>query len=247
MNSFFRVPDPTALVGRGSAPRPRRLAAAETLFIGAAEGRNPGSTDDRRQRSIKCSEKYWGREQEGCFGGGGRCAAARSGASRGVREKSGRFGQDGPDRRRIDRPFHGVPPGGRLLSGKLRVLRALAAKRHALHCKADEKNGTVCEFEDIHADLREVLDRRIKDLEQRIKTRLDSDGALAETVAVARKLVVIANALCKSRELWASHANYGRRKPDDGPSAPNPAAKAPRPRRADNRCKPMDEIRPTPP
>ena len=80
--------------------------------------------------------------------------------------------------------------GLRLPNGKLRVLRALAAKRkqfvemrkrHALHCKADEKNGTACECEDIDADLREVLDRRIKDLEQRIKTRLDSHGALAET------------------------------------------------------------------
>ena len=95
--------------------------------------------------------------------------------------------------------------GLRLQSGKLWVLEALAAmrrqlvemrKRHALHCKADEKNGTACEFEDIEADLWEVLDRRIKDLEQRTKTRLDSDGALAETVAVLRSVPGIGLVAC---------------------------------------------------
>ena len=95
--------------------------------------------------------------------------------------------------------------GLRLPNGKLRVLRALAAKRkqfvemrkrHALHCKADEKNGTACECEDIDADLREVLDRRIKDLEQRIKACLDSDGALAETVAVLRSVPGIGLVAC---------------------------------------------------
>ena len=48
-------------------------------------------------------------------------------------------------------------------------------KRHSMHCKADEKNGTACEFEDIDASLREVLDRPIKDLEQRIRSQLDAD------------------------------------------------------------------------
>ena len=95
--------------------------------------------------------------------------------------------------------------GRRLPSGKLRDLRALTTKRrqlvemrkrHALHCKADEKNGTACEFEDIDADLREVLDRRIKDLEQRIKACLDSDGALAETVAVLRSVPGIGLVAC---------------------------------------------------
>ena len=46
-------------------------------------------------------------------GGGDRRAVAPSGASQGIREKPGHFGQDGSDRRRIDRPIHGVPPGGR--------------------------------------------------------------------------------------------------------------------------------------
>ena len=95
--------------------------------------------------------------------------------------------------------------GRRLPSGKLRDLRALTTKRrqlvemrkrHALHCKAGEKTGTACEFEDIDADLREVLDRRIKDLEQRIKACLDSDGALAETVAVLRSVPGIGLVAC---------------------------------------------------
>ena len=95
--------------------------------------------------------------------------------------------------------------GRRLPSGTLRVLRALLTKRkqlvemrkcHSMHCKADEKNGTACEFEDLDADLREVLDRRIKDLEQRIKTCLDSDGALAETAAVLRSVPGIGPVAC---------------------------------------------------
>ena len=178
--------------------------------------------------------------------------------------------------------------GRRLPSGKLRDPGAPATKRrqlvdmrkrHALHCKAGGKTGAADKFEDLDADVREVLDRRIKDLERRIKTCLDSDGALSETAAVlrsvpgiglvacampvsempelgrisreqaaalaglapvardsgqmrgkrmigggrralrcvlhqaalvvtavARKLVVIANALCKSRESWAANA-----------------------------------------
>ena len=95
--------------------------------------------------------------------------------------------------------------GRRLPSGKLRDLRAPATKRrqlvdmrkrHALHCKADQKTGAACEFEDIDADLREVLDRRIKDLEQRIKTCLDSDGALSETAAVLRSVPGIGLVAC---------------------------------------------------
>ena len=110
-----------------------------------------------------------------------------------VREKPGHSGQDGSDRRRTDRPVHGVPSGCSLPRETLRVLRVLVTKRrqlvdmhkrHALHCKADEETGAACEFEDIDADLREIPDRRIEDLEQRIKINLDSDEALAETVAV---------------------------------------------------------------
>ena len=86
--------------------------------------------------------------------------------------------------------------GRRLPSGKLRDPGALTTKRHALHCKADEKTGAACEFEDINADLREVLDRRIKDLEQRIKTCFDSDDALAETVAVLRSVPGIGLVAC---------------------------------------------------
>ena len=33
-------------------------------------------------------------------------------------EKPGHFGQDGPDQTRIDRPLHGVPPGGRTPSAE---------------------------------------------------------------------------------------------------------------------------------
>ena len=39
MNSLFRISDPAEEDGRGPAPRPRRPAAAETPFIGAAAGR----------------------------------------------------------------------------------------------------------------------------------------------------------------------------------------------------------------
>ena len=44
--------------------------------------------------------------------------------------------------------------------------------------------------------MREVLDRRIKDLEQRIKIHLDSDDALAETVAVLRSVPGIGLVAC---------------------------------------------------
>ena len=92
-------------------------------------------SDDRRLRlpntdegHSKLEEIAAGREALVCFeatgrprmaslgepgGGGGRSAAARSGASESLREKPGHFGQDGPDRRRTDRPVHGVPPGCR--------------------------------------------------------------------------------------------------------------------------------------
>ena len=95
--------------------------------------------------------------------------------------------------------------GRRLPRETLRGLRALSAKRrqfvdmrkrHALHCKAGEKTGAACEFEDIDAELREVPDRRIKDLEQRIKIQIDSDEALAETVAVLRSVPGIGLVAC---------------------------------------------------
>ena len=127
--------------------------------------------------------------------GGDRSAPARSGASQGVREKPGHFGQDGPDRRRIDRLLHGVPPGGRTPATKRKQLVEMR-KRHALHCKAGEKTGAAGEFEDLDVDVREVLDRRIKDLEQRIKTCLDSGGALSEIAAVLRSVPEIGLVAC---------------------------------------------------
>ena len=122
------------------------------------------------------------------------------GKSRGALAKTDRI-----DAELIARFMAFRPEAGRRLPREtLRGLRALSAKRrqlvemrkrHALHCKAGEKTGATCEFEDINADLREVLDRRIKGLEQRIKgleqrikTCLDSDDALAETVAVLRSV-----------------------------------------------------------
>ena len=53
-----------------------------------------------------------------------------------------------------------------------------------------------CRSQDIDADLREVPDRRIKDLEQRIKIPIDSDEALAETVAVLRSVPGIGLVAC---------------------------------------------------
>ncbi len=52
MNSYFRISDPAAEGGRGPAPRPRRPAAAETPFIGAAAGRHIG----RSARRGKCGK-----------------------------------------------------------------------------------------------------------------------------------------------------------------------------------------------
>ena len=121
------------------------------------------------------------------------------GKSRGTLAKTDRI-----DAELIARFMAFRPEAGRRLPREtLRGLRALSAKRrqlvdkrHALHCKADGKTGAACEFEDIDADLREVLDRRIKDLEQRIKIHLDSDDALAETVAVLRSVPGIGLVAC---------------------------------------------------
>ena len=52
MNSLFRISDPAEEDGRGPAPRPRRPAAAETPFIGAAAGRHIG----RSARRGKCGK-----------------------------------------------------------------------------------------------------------------------------------------------------------------------------------------------
>ena len=123
------------------------------------------------------------------------------GKSRGTLAKTDRI-----DAELIARFMAFRPEAGRRLPREtLRGLRALTTKRrqlvdmrkrHALHCKADQKTGAACEFEDIDADLREVLDRRIKDLEQRIKTCLDSDGALSETAAVLRSVPGIGLVAC---------------------------------------------------
>ena len=123
------------------------------------------------------------------------------GKSRGTLAKTDRI-----DAELIARFMAFRPEAGRRLPREtLRGLRALSAKRrqlvemrkrHALHCKAGEKTGAACEFEDIDADLREVPDRRIKDLEQRIKIPIDSDEALAETVAVLRSVPGIGLVAC---------------------------------------------------
>ena len=82
-------------------------------------------------------------------GGGDRSAAARSGASQGVREKPGHFGQDEPDRRRTDRPVHGVPPGGRPPAAERKAARpqgagdqAQAARRDAQKRAAASQSGS---------------------------------------------------------------------------------------------------------
>ena len=146
----------------------------------------------------------------GAPGGGGGGGDARQlppaqvksfGKSRGTLAKTDRI-----DAELIARFMAFRPEAGRRLPREtLRGLRALTTKRrqlvdmrkrHALHCKADQKTGAACEFEDIDADLREVLDRRIKDLEQRIKTCLDSDEALSETAAVLRSVPGIGLVAC---------------------------------------------------
>ena len=69
MTSFLRASDRRGTGGRGLAPRPRRPVAAETVFIGAAEGRhigrpaprgkcgkdvvNPGPEQDAREQRRK--------------------------------------------------------------------------------------------------------------------------------------------------------------------------------------------------
>ena len=62
--------------------------------------------------ALVCFEATGGHEWRFCELGGGRnpSAATLSGKGQGVRENPGNFGQDRPERCRIDRPLHGVPP-----------------------------------------------------------------------------------------------------------------------------------------
>lgn len=57
--------------------------------------------------------------------GGRACRApAPSDADQALLEKSGHFGQDGPGRRRTDRPVHDVPPGGQPPSDERKAARS---------------------------------------------------------------------------------------------------------------------------
>ena len=65
-----------------------------------------------------------------------------------------------------------------------------------MQCKASGKHGTAGEFEDIDSDFREMLDRQIKELEQRIEMLLASEGSLAETAAILRSIPRIGPVAC---------------------------------------------------
>ena len=95
--------------------------------------------------------------------------------------------------------------GRRLPHAKLRNLRALATKRrqlvgtlkrHSLQCKAREKHGTACDFEDFDNEFKDLMNRQIKELEQRIEILLASDAELAGTAAILRSIPGIGPVAC---------------------------------------------------
>ena len=123
------------------------------------------------------------------------------GKSRGTHAKTDRIDPELIARFMAFRP----EAGRRLPHKKLRHLRSLTTKRkqlvdilkrHSTQCKAAGKHGTADEFEDIDSDFRELLDRQIRTLEQRIETLLASEGALAETVAILRSIPGIGPVAC---------------------------------------------------
>ena len=122
-------------------------------------------------------------------------------ASRGVRAKTDRLDAETIARFMAFRP----EAGRRLPHAALRSLRALATKRrqlvdalkrHTLHCKARAKHGTADEFESLDNELKGLLTRQIKELDQRIETLLASDAELTGTAAILRSIPGVGPVAC---------------------------------------------------
>ncbi|MEZ0468968.1 IS110 family transposase [Phaeobacter sp. SYSU ZJ3003] len=114
-------------------------------------------------------------------------------ASRGTRAKTDRI-----DAELIARFMMFRPDAGRVLPHrKLRLLRALSSKRGQLvetrkrllaQIKAHGKLGSADMFEAMNAELKDLLDRQIAGLEERIEQTLASDDELARTVDILRSV-----------------------------------------------------------
>ncbi|MCB1470059.1 MAG: IS110 family transposase [Rhizobiaceae bacterium] len=114
-------------------------------------------------------------------------------ASRGTRAKTDRI-----DAELIAHFMAFRPDAGRQLPHeKLRLLRALASKRGQLvetrkrllaQIKAHVKLGTADMFGCMDDDLKKLLDRQIKELENRIEQTIANDTTLAETAAILRSI-----------------------------------------------------------
>jgi len=113
--------------------------------------------------------------------------------SRGTRAMTDRI-----DAELIARFFAFRPEAGRSLPAeKLRPLRALTTKRAQLvemrkrllaQIGAHQKLGTAVMFEDVDTDLKQRIDRLIKELEDRIALAIASDERLSETAGVLRSI-----------------------------------------------------------
>ena len=95
--------------------------------------------------------------------------------------------------------------GRRLPSGKLRDPGAPATKRRQLveirkssrqQAKANLKNGTADQVEDLSNELLDLLERRIAEVEERIGSLLANEAVLAETAAILRSVPGIGPVAC---------------------------------------------------
>lgn len=114
-------------------------------------------------------------------------------ASRGTRAKTDRI-----DAELIARFMMFRPDAGRVLPyEKLRLLRALTSKRGQLvetrkrllaQIKAHARLGSADTFDAMNAELKDLLDRQIAELEVRIEQAMASDEQLAATVKILRSV-----------------------------------------------------------
>ena len=95
--------------------------------------------------------------------------------------------------------------GRRLPSGKLRDPGTPATKRRQLveirksarqQAKADMRNGTADQVEDLSNELLELLERQIAEAEERIGSLLANEAVLAETAAILRSIPGIGPVVC---------------------------------------------------
>ncbi len=95
--------------------------------------------------------------------------------------------------------------GRRLPSGKLRDPGALTTKRKQLveirkssrqQAKANLKNGTADQVEDLSNELLDLLERQIAEVEERIGSLLANEAVLAETAAILRSVPGIGLVAC---------------------------------------------------